>query len=525
MKRRDFLRNTIPATILPSFVNGHTVTALSPTPWLTSLTNFATETDHVLVIIQMNGGNDGLNMIIPRDNYANYYKARTNIAIPENKILTLQGNAATGLHPAMTGIQDLFNNGKVTIIQAAGYPDPNLSHFRSTDIWMSGSDSNEVIDSGWVGRYLNYEFPNFPNGYPNTTMPDPLAIQIGSVSSLTFQGPGMGMAMSISNPTSFYNIVDDIKDPAPATRAGKELTYIREIARQTELFAGSIKKAAGKATQQLPYPEQNTLAAQLKVVARLIKGGLKTRVYMVSYNGFDTHSMQSEELDTTTGKHASLLKQLSDAVKAFQDDLAFLGIEDRVISFTFSEFGRRIKSNYSMGTDHGVAAPMLVFGSKVQPGVLGSNPSISSNVSVNDNIPHQYDYRSVYASVLEKWFCADSSALQSILLKNFQSLPIIQDGSCNGINELNKKAGINLISNYPNPFTSQTTVKYITQGGHTLVQVIDCMGRVVSVLVDKDQIGNTYTLQFNSTGLAPGVYYLRLQNGPLQQVKPILKVR
>jgi hypothetical protein len=246
---------------------------------------------------------------------------------------------------------------------------------------------------------------------------------------------------------------------------------------------------------------------------------------MVSYGGFDTHSMQTDTVDPTIGKHADLLKELSDAVKAFQDDLAFLQIEDRVLSFTFSEFGRRIKSNFSVGTDHGAAAPMLVFGSKVQSGVLGENPSISANTTVNNNIPHQYDYRSVYASILEKWFCADNMALQSVLLKNFQSLPLIQDGLCKGIDDLNKKAGISLISNYPNPFTTSTSVKYITQGGHTLVQVIDCMGRVVSSLVDKEQIGNAYTIPFNSTGLAAGIYYLRLQNGPLQQVRPILKVK
>ncbi|MBN8858724.1 MAG: DUF1501 domain-containing protein [Sphingobacteriales bacterium] len=525
MKRRDFLRNTIPATILPAFINGHTVTAMSSSPWLNTLTNFTTNTDHVLVIIQMNGGNDGLNMVIPIDNYANYYKARTNIAIPEGKILKLNGNNKTGLHPVMTGIQELFNTGKMAVVQSAGYPDPNLSHFRATDIWMSGSDSDELVNTGWIGRYLNYEYPNFPSGYPNATMPDPLAIQIGSVSSLTFHGPTMGMAMSITNPTSFYNIVDDVQDPAPATRAGKELTFIREIARQTELFAGSIKKAAGHATQQLPYPDNNLLAAKLKIVARLIKGGLKTRVYMVSYTGFDTHSMQTEQDDPTTGKHADLLKELSGAVKAFQDDLAFLGIEDRVISFTFSEFGRRIKSNFSIGTDHGAAAPMLIFGSKVQSGILGNNPSIPSNVDVNINIPHQYDYRSVYASILEKWFCADNTALQTILLKNFQSLPIIQDGLCNGIDDLNKKAGNNLISAYPNPFTIQTNIKYITLGGHTLVQVIDGMGRVIKYLVDKEQPGNTYTIPFDSHGLAAGVYYLRLQNGPLQQVIPVLKVK
>lgn len=524
MNRRDFLRNTVPATILPSFVNGQTVTALASSPFLGTLTNFATETDHVLVIIQMNGGNDGLNMVIPRDNYSNYFNARNNIAIPESKILALQGNDKTGFHPAMTGIQQLYNSGKVAVVQSAGYPEPNLSHFRSTDIWMSAADSDHILDTGWMGRYLNYEFPNFPIGYPNATMPDPLALQIGSVSSLTFHGPTMGMAMSITNPTSFYKIVDDIQDPAPSTRAGRELTYIREVARQTEVFASSIKEAATRTTQQLPYPESNELGEQLKIVARLIKGGLKTRVYMVSMRGFDTHSMQTEA-DTTIGKHAELLKELSDAVKAFQDDLSFLGIEDRVLSFTFSEFGRRIKSNFSIGTDHGAAAPMLVFGSKVQSGVLGENPHIPSNISTGVNIPHQYDFRSVYASILENWFCADNTALQTVLLKNFQSLPIVKDGTCNGINNENKNAGINLISNYPNPFTVSTKVKYITQGGHTLVQVIDCMGRVVRRLVDQEQDGNTYIIPFDSTGLAPGIYYLRLQNGPLQQVRPMLKVK
>ncbi|MBX3242530.1 MAG: DUF1501 domain-containing protein [Chitinophagaceae bacterium] len=522
MKRRDFLRNTVPAAILPSFINGESITALAPNSFLNAITNYAEETDHVLVIIEMNGGNDGLNMVIPRDTYSAYYNIRANIAIPEANVLRLQGNDKTGLHPAMTGVQQLFNDGKVAIVQSAGYPDPNLSHFRSTDIWMSASDSNEVVNTGWIGRYLASEYPGYPMGYPNAAMPDPPAIQIGSLSSLTFHGPNIGMAMSITNPTSFYRIVDDVQDPAPATRAGKELTYIREIARQTEKFGDSIKRAATNSTQQLPYPDNNGLANQLKIVARLIKGGLKTRVYKVSIGGFDTHSMQTEMSNPMTGKHAELLKELSDAVKAFQDDLAFLGLEDRVLAFTFSEFGRRINSNFSVGTDHGAAAPMLVFGSKVQPGIIGNNPHIPG-AGTQSNIPHQYDYRSVYASILEKWFCADNLGLQTVLLKNFQSLPIIQDNACN--TNIKPKDDTSLISNYPNPFTTTTTVRYITQGGHTLVQVIDCMGRVVKRLVDGNQTGNTYTITFDSTGLAAGIYYLRLQNGPLQQVRAILKVK
>ncbi|PWT96541.1 MAG: hypothetical protein C5B52_15565 [Bacteroidetes bacterium] len=524
MKRRDFLLSTMPAAIFPSFLNGYTVRALGPSPILNKLINFTTDTDHVLVIIQLSGGNDGLNMIIPKDQYAAYYNSRSNIAIPEDKILSIAGNSATGLHPSMTGIQQLFNNGKAIAVQSVGYPQPNFSHFRATDIWMSGSGSDTVLNSGWAGRYLNVEYPNFPDGYPNPSMPDPLAIQIGSISSLTFQGPAINMAMSITNPTSFYNLINGIQDPAPATHAGKELTYIRTIARQTEAFAASIKDAANASSQQLAYPDNNELADQLKIVARLVKGGLKTRIYMVGMGGFDTHSVQTAA-DTTTGSHANLLKQLSDAIKAFQDDLAFLQIEDRVIGLTFSEFGRRIKSNSSLGTDHGAAAPMLLFGSKVQAGVLGQNPAIPSGANVNDNIPHQYDYRSVYASVLQDWFCSNPTDLQTVLMSNFQTLPIIKAGSCpNSIDDLNN-AGNNLISNYPNPFSDQTSITFKTKGGHTLVQVMDCLGRVVSTPVDQDYSQGTYTIPFDGKGLPSGVYYLRLQNGSTQQVKPSLKVR
>jgi uncharacterized protein (DUF1501 family) len=191
MKRRVFLKNSIPAAALfPAIVDGYSAKSLHGKFSALARTNGpATDTDHVLVIVQLSGGNDGLNTVIPIDTYNNYYNARTNIAIPQNKILSLTGTNKTGLHPAMTGMQNLFNDGKLSIVQAVGYPTPNFSHFRATDIWMSASDENKVVNSGWAGRYLDSEFPNFPTGYPNQAMPDPLAIQIGSVSTLTVQGP------------------------------------------------------------------------------------------------------------------------------------------------------------------------------------------------------------------------------------------------------------------------------------------------------------------------------------------------
>lgn len=521
MKRRDFLRNSVPAVVLPTVINGFSVKAFGAESPLAQLLNGSTPNDHVLVIVQLSGGNDGLNTVIPIDTYSNYFNARSNIAIPENKILQL--TPKTGLNPAMTGMKALYDEGKLSVVQAAGYPAPNFSHFRATDIWMSASDSNQVIVNGWAGRFLNYEYPNFPIGYPNNTMPDPLGIQIGSTTSLTFQGPSVSMGMSISNPTSFYNLLAGVEDPAPNTNAGKELKYIRLVAKQTSAYTTVVKAAADAVTQQAPYPTPNPLADQLKIVARLVKGGLKTKIYMVSYGSFDTHSLQTTTTDPTVGSHATLLKNVSDAIKAFQDDLKFLGVEDRVMGMTFSEFGRRIKSNSSTGTDHGAAAPMFLFGKNVVSKIWGDNPTIPGNVNVNDNIPMQYDFRSVYASMMEHWLCVKNADLQQIMLKDFQNLSLVKNPDCVIIPPT--AAGTSYLEIWGTPFTQSTTIKYKTDGGHTLLQIFDTMGRLIATPVDKDLPAGSYSYDYNSGALPAGVYYARLQNGPMQQVKAMIKVR
>jgi uncharacterized protein (DUF1501 family) len=529
MKRRDFFKETLPATVmLPALINGFSVKAhTAHSALVRGLLGVDSETDKVLVIIQLNGGNDGLNMVIPIEYYSSYYNARQNIAIPQNKILALNGKPTTGLHPGMKGMQTLYNEGKLNIVQAVGYPTPNFSHFRATDIWMTAADSNDILTSGWTGRYLNVEYPNFPNGYPNSQMPHPLAIQIGSVTSLTLQGPAVNMGMSISDPTSFYNFISGIDDPVPATSWGKELKYIRSVTQQTQQYAAVIKDAAANVPNQGVYPANNDLAAQLKIIARLIKGGLKTRVYMASTGGFDTHSNQVNTLDTTTGTHANLMIRISDAIKAFMDDAKALGIEDRVMGLTFSEFGRRIKSNSSSGTDHGAAAPLFVFGSLVTSGITGKNPLLPTNATVNDNIPYQYDFRSVYASLLKQWFCVNDIDLQIVMLKNFQEIPLCSNSACPAMkpDDILRRSGDELIVNHPNPFTQSTSITFRTNGGHTLVQVIDQLGRVIRVVVDSNYTPGTYTLPFDGFGLTAGVYYARLQNGSLQQVRPMLKTR
>lgn len=529
MKRREFFKKSAPVALLPGLINGFSVKAIAGSPLFQALSS-GTQNDHVLVLIQLNGGNDGLNTVIPLDQYNNLSLARQNILIPDTQVLPLNGTLATGLHPSLTGIQQLFNDGKVSIVQAAGYPPQNFSHFRSTDIWLTGSDANQVLASGWGGRYLNYEYPNYPTGYPNTTMPDPLAIQIGSSVSLALQGPAGSMGMAITDPTSFYNLINGIQDPAPNTPAGHELSYVRQVAQLSQVYASVITAAAAQVTQQSPsYPAAgtNSLADQLKIVAQLIAGGLKTRIYMVNLTGFDTHSSQVVSGNTTTGNHATLMNKLSVAVSAFMDDLSFLNIEDRVVGMTFSEFGRRIKSNASTGTDHGAAAPMFVFGSMVQGGIIGSNPVIPSPITSSDNVPMQYDFRSVYASVLQDWFCVPSADLSTILLNNFQVLPLIQPVAClnSGQHELNLEAGVNLISNYPNPFTDSTYITYTSQGGHTLIQVFDGEGRLISTPLDREVDAGTYKLWFENEDYPSGVYYARLQNGSAQQVRNMLITR
>jgi uncharacterized protein (DUF1501 family) len=281
MKRRNFIRNSV-ALIAPTVINGNPIHILSQHPIIQPDLLASVNNDRVLVIIQLSGGNDGLNTVIPISDYSKYYNARSNIAIPEKKVLGLNGDNATGLNPAMTAFQNLFNEGKLNIVQAVGYPQPSFSHFRATDIWMSGSDSTQYLNTGWAGRFLDNQYPNYPEAYPSDQNPDPLAIQIGSITSLTCQGPVVNMGLSISDPASYYNLIDGVDDTVPNTNGGYELSFVRRIAKQTNKYATRIKAASDSIKQQVTYPN-NSLASQLKIVARLIKGGLQTKIYLVNF--------------------------------------------------------------------------------------------------------------------------------------------------------------------------------------------------------------------------------------------------
>lgn len=516
MKRRNFIKNTVLSAFTPTFLNNQNLWAMG------NIDQKLLENDNVLVVIQLNGGNDGLNTVIPLNQYGNYKKARSNIALLENKILKIPQSELIGLHPSLKNLVALMSDGKGNVIQDVGYPNPNFSHFRATDIWHTASGSSEVLESGWAGRLLALDHPNYPEGYPSSKYPDPLSIQIGAVVSTALQGPLYSMGMSISDPTNFYNLIENAEEPVPNTLAGKELSYLRQVSKQTNKYSETIKSAALKVSQQKEYPNLS-LASQLKIVARLIAGGLKTKIYYVKLGGFDTHSNQAVTSDTSTGTHANLMANLGDSIKAFQDDLKFLGVADRVLGMTYSEFGRRIKSNASSGTDHGAAAPMFFFGEKVNPSYFGKPTTISSNVANNENIPMQYDFRAVYASIMKYWFCSNSLEMQSVLFQDFEPLPIVTGSVCGFVTSIEPKQENTRLKVYPNPVQDILNLRLISNGGLNSIQLLDMRGKEVIPEIEEEMPAGSHEITLNVSHLSSGIYLARYRNNDYQEVVRILK--
>jgi uncharacterized protein (DUF1501 family) len=513
MKRREFLQATAAATAGTTLLSGFPIGAYGYSAELAALTNAATATDKVLVIVQLQGGNDGLNMIIPLDQYPALMNARSNIALPQSAVLPLTTN--TGIHPAMATAQQLYLNGKLGVVQSVGYPNPNFSHFRATDIWTSGSDSGVTWTTGWGGRYLDGEFAGYPTGYPSAQNPDPLAISIGSVVSNCVQGPTVNMGMAIASTSSFYQLLSGGVATAPNTPAGHELTFIRQVVSQTQVYTATIQAAAGRARNLSPlYPAagQNALADQLKIVAQLVAGGLSTRIYVCQFGGFDTHTLQVPATgSTTTGAHATLLGKVADGINAFQDDLRLLGVQDRVVGLTFSEFGRRIKSNSGQGTDHGAAAPLLVFGAKANPIVHGPNPTLPANAGVNDNVAMQFDFRSIYTSILKDWFQVTPATLTALFGQSFPYVPVIKPNAL----ATSAATAVADFGVYPNPSVGgPATLAFTSEGGVVQVVVFDGLGREVRRPVPGRTLGaGPKKVPLDLNGLAPGAYHCTVREG------------
>lgn len=390
---------------------------------------------------------------------------RSSLLVPESSVL--QMTPETGLHPVMTGFKSIYDDAKLAVIQNVGYPNHNRSHFRSMDIWDTASKSDEFLTTGWLGRYFESKYSGYSTSCPNINCPDPFAITVDSVVSNACQGQVGNLSVVLTNPNNLQSLNDEYEEPAPSSCFGNELQFLRQTILDTNQYLDTIQTASSSATNLVNYPNGNELAKRLQVVARLIAGGLQTKVYVVRLEGFDTHAQQVDSLDKTQGYHPNLLRTLSDAVGAFQQDLQLMGIAERVIGMTYSEFGRRIYANASRGTDHGKAAPILLFGSCVNGGVFNDNPEIPSTLDPDLDIEMDIDFRNIYGSILMDWFKVPEVSVKNLLFEEFEYMPLI---SCNGdiaqrrtddnddekfiLNDTNK------VALYPNPTRGELTIDF-----------------------------------------------------------------
>jgi uncharacterized protein (DUF1501 family) len=361
--------------------------------------------DNILVVVQLSGGNDGLNTVVPFDH--DVYKAnRPKLAIDKTEVLKI--NDQLGFHPAMRGMADLLEGGKLSVIQGVGYPNPNRSHFESMDIWHTCQRKDQVRDAGWLGKYLDgaaeSDVPAIHFGFEK--QPFALAgrrVRVPSIESLeSFQlknvdDESVVNALTKTVRTEGNNLLDFVQ------------TSAQSALRASERIKG-LKKTNRPST---PFPETR-LGEKLERVAQLIAAKLPTRVYYVELDGFDTHAKQD-------ASHEGLLRQFSGAVKAFIDEMQNMGLADRVMVMAFSEFGRRVEENASNGTDHGTAGPVFLAGSQVKPGLIGELPNL--NNLKNGDLEHHTDFRQVYACVLENWLKTDS---QEIIGQQYRAVDAIK---------------------------------------------------------------------------------------------------
>jgi uncharacterized protein (DUF1501 family) len=424
--RRDFLRTSVLGAALswtvPVFIE-RTFSTLNAEAAESSLPA-ATGKDHsILVVLQLAGGNDGLNAVVPYVDDA-YYRARPTIGIAKDKVLNLDSHI--GFNPALAPFKTLYDEGHLALLQGVGYPNPNRSHFRSTEIWQTASDPNKIVRTGWLGRY----FDNCCSGEGATvgvalgsqlpqafTSDNPTGITLSSGSRLGFAKETDASEQAVFN--QLNGIDHDTVSGAsigelsgPNSSGMTAIEYLQRTALDAQIGTDKIAEILRRVKPEAIYPKTQ-LANSLSLISRLITGGLPTRVYYASQGGYDTHNAQENS-------HNRLLGELANGVSAFCQDLKSKGVLNQVMITTFSEFGRRVAENASKGTDHGTAAPMFISGGAIKPGIYGRPPSLEQ-LDAGDLI-YNVDFRSVYATILNRWLKAPAS---KVLGRDFSPLAFV----------------------------------------------------------------------------------------------------
>ena len=423
--RRSFLQALGIAGSGSIMLGSNMLSASAPSPLTAAIAN--SNTDQILILIRLSGGNDGLSTVIPIQQYDTYANARPNIYIPESKILKLTDDF--GVPTYMNALEPLWGEGQFKAVHGVGYENQSLSHFTGSDIYANTDLTTTGftgLDTGWMGRYFEDLYPDYLINPPAS----PAAIQIGNFGNLIFQGEETNYAFVTSNIDQLEEIAETGQqyslDPALFNDCmyGDQLKFLRGVANTTYEYSGLIHEAYERGQNQVQY-QDNGFARQLALLARLIKGNLGTKVYMISMGGFDTHGNQPLA-------HERLMSNLSIAVNNFYEDLAFTQQDEKVLSMTFSEFGRRIFENGSNGTDHGKAAPTLFFGSGLNGSAfVGDHPSLD-NPNGRGNLEYTMDFRDLYATVLAEWLCVPIPLVEQHLL-NHPYNPVNLGFNCSGV--------------------------------------------------------------------------------------------
>jgi len=399
MERRDFLKKSAlvsGAFLMPAFLKPLEAMAHND---ITGYKN--------LVIIQLSGGNDGLNTIVPYGNDI-YYQKRSTIAINQADIIKL--NDMQGLNSNLSALKEIYDQGYMGIINSVGYPNPDRSHFRSMDIWQTGSDANQFLTTGWIGRYLDSNCQSCKNPYT--------AIEVDDTLSLSMKGAKM-KGIAVQDPNKLYQTTREpffkslVHDHDDTNLNEGNLGYLYKTMIETYSSADYIQNTSKTYKVTAEYPA-TPLGNQLKTVSKFINSGLQTRIYYVSLSGFDTHVGQQNQ-------QGRQLKIYGDAVAAFVKDLKQTGKLNDTLVMTFSEFGRRVEQNASNGTDHGTANNILLFGGKLKKaGIYNNAPDLTQ--LDNGDLKYQIDFRDVYATLLDKWLDVNNS---QVLGKNFKGLDFV----------------------------------------------------------------------------------------------------
>jgi len=391
MYRRDFLKMSSlasTAVLMPNFLRAFGMKAI-------------TFEGKILVVIQLSGGNDGLNTVIPFRN-DDYYSLRPSISIAEAEVLKLSDSL--GFHPALEGLNGIYDQGLMTILNNVGYPNPDRSHFRSMDIWHTGSSSSEYWYSGWLGRYLDSQCGK---GKPVHSV-----LEIDDTLSLAVKGE-LKNAMGVTSPKMLYDSVRSLHTITNENTGNDNLDFLYKTLADTKSSAAYLYDQSTIYQSSVTYPNTD-LGKHLKTVAELIISGTETSVYYCDHSGFDTHFGQ-------LGKQKNLLTQYSEAVTAFVEDLKANQKLKDVVIMTFSEFGRRVEQNASGGTDHGTANNVFIINGELKkPGIYNESPDLK-NLDQGDLI-YQIDFRNIYATILEKVLKVDDP---SILKNQFNSLDFL----------------------------------------------------------------------------------------------------